>query len=141
MKEIYSRIYEELYYNYPNNYYPEFLHYSRRFEFNLIRSIRTKIEKSTNEDKLRADAKYFLLVNFHELVLKPILEGEYYGEVTNENELLKNIEDDIQNIISTTINVEENREGKISGHKIIGTINMLWRELKTTRIGAWGNDE
>jgi hypothetical protein len=135
MRPEFYAVYDGLYADYA---YTE--RYSRRdfYEFDLIRIIQRIIDSETDHNKIRPDAKFFLLVNFHQLVLKPLFEARRYSKDPYfETGLVQDIEDDINAIISYTFKeFIENEE--ISGHEIMKTIDALWTQLKTTRIEIWG---
>jgi len=139
MKREYYDIYEMLYadYVYENKF-------SRRrpFPFDehyIIKSIRQSIDTVDKENTLRPDAKYFLIVNFHHLIIRPLFEQRLYKEARLEKEFL-DLENDIKSDIFTIV-IETKREagqGEISGHQIMKTIDRFWKELKTTRLELWG---
>lgn len=137
MKEEFYKAYEELYYEYvyeqdfrrrrPYSLYAE--------EYHIIRKIIISIDNADKENKLRPDAKYFLLVNFHHLIIRPLFDRrlfreKFYPEIEND------IEADISTIVSET--KQESEQGEISGHKVMDTINKSWRNLRTTRLELWG---
>jgi len=139
MKSEYYEIYEMLYADYV--YENEFRR-RRPFPYNeyyFVRTIRKSIDKADREGILRPDAKYFLIVNFHHLIVRPLIEQRPHRDFTNEKELI-GLEDSIQSDIETIIfetKREENEQG-ISGHQIMKTIDRLWKTLKTTKINLWG---
>lgn len=105
-------------------------------EYYLIRVIRRAIERTERENNreipIRPDAKYFLMVNFHHLIVKPLYEAIPYRQ-------LPNLEDDIQSDIYTIIlEASRERDEEISGHQIMRTIDRVWKNLRTTRFELWG---
>lgn len=139
MKREYYDTYEMLYaeYIYENDFRRR-----RPFPFDeyyIVKTIRKSIDTNDKENILRPDAKYFLLVNFHHLIVRPLFERRPYAELRFEKEFQEiefDIESDIDTIISETKKEAEQRE--ISGHQIMRTIDRVWRELKTTRLEIWG---
>ncbi|QHS59926.1 hypothetical protein [Chitinophaga agri] len=109
-------------------------------EASLIQELIDAIDKSVNARHLRADARYFLLVNFHQLIIRPVLE--VLG--TSRNNLYPNKEfrgfiDDIKSDINTILLNTVTKFGEdISGHAIMEAINRIWTQLRTTRIEIWG---
>jgi hypothetical protein len=135
MKSEFYKVYEMLYseYVYENDYrrkrpFP----YDERY---IIKRIRMSIDTADKENSLRPDAKYFLMVNFHHLIIRPLFEQRPYKEM-----FYPDIEDDIEDDISTIISEtkKESEQGEISGHQIMRTIDKLWKNLKTTRLELWG---
>ena len=139
MRKEYYDIYEMLYADY---LYETRIRRTLEFphdEHYLLRVLRKSIDKSDKENMLRPDAKYFLIVNFHHLIIRPLLEERPFRHLPNEKnfyELEDFIQLDIDMIIQETrsINIQE----KISGHQIIQTIDRLWQKLKTNKLEIWG---
>lgn len=138
MRKKFHEIYEVLYseYIYENSYrgyerirpYPHPEHY-------MIKRIRVSIDKADKKNSLRPDAKYFLLVNFHHLIVRPLFEQLPYRE-NFYHEIEYYIDSDIATIVSET--KKEAEQDEISGHQIMRTIDRLWESLKTTRLEIWG---
>jgi len=135
MKNEFYDIYEMLYseYIYENDFrrrrpYP----YDERY---IIKRIRVSIDKADKENSLRPDAKYFLMVNFHHLIIRPLFEQR-----PSREKFYPEIEDDIEADISIIISEakKESEQGEISGHQLMRTIDKLWKNLKTTRLELWG---
>jgi hypothetical protein len=127
-KVAYSRLYYMYRRYYRSRYYPP-------FGPDIIKLIKSTIDEYS--EILREDAKYFLIVNFDHLILRPILISNY-PHLTNEiriEELMINIQDDIRTIILVS---SKESEGEISGHSLMRTIDNLWRSLKTTNYRVWG---
>lgn len=148
MKREYYDIYEMLYAEYA--YENEFRR-RRPFPFDeyyIIRTIRQSIDNADKDNSLRPDAKYFLMVNFHHLIVRPLFEQRPYREIRLEKEFIdleSDIKSDINTIVSETkedINISESRPNEkkeeISGHKIMKTIDRVWKNLKTTKFEVWG---
>lgn len=137
MKEEFYKAYQDLYseYLYEQNFRRRRTYSLYQDEYYIIKQIRISIDKADKGDILRPDAKYFLLVNFHLLIVRPLFEQRPNREKLYQ-EIIQDIESDISTIISETIQNFE--QGEISGHKIMDTINNLWRNLKTTRLELWG---
>ncbi|WP_299214672.1 hypothetical protein [uncultured Aquimarina sp.] len=143
MRKEYYDIYEILYADY---LYELDLRERRRFtseEYYLVRSIRRYIDLANRDEILRPDAKYFLLTNFHQMIIKPILESRYLLIDKSRKEGYFNLENDIQSDIKTIINkskIQSNysKKNEISGHVIMGTIDELWKELECTKLKVWG---
>lgn len=137
MREEFYKAYQDLYseYVYEQNFrrrrpYPFYEH-----EYYIIKQIRISIDKADKENMLRPDAKYFLLVNFHHLIVRPLFERR-----PNREKFYPEIEQDIDADISTIVSEtkQNSEQGEISGHKIMDTINNLWINLRTTRLEFWG---
>ena len=164
--DIYERLYDE--YIYTNvltyrrplprdkGYYEDMLRYERRTEYSrhegyyiaeyeAVAAVKNSIDRADMEYNLRPDAKYFLLVNFHHLIVRPLFEQIFFREGYFDRFSFREIEDRIQydiSIIVTETKKESPKEKiKISGHQIMRTIDRLWKNLKTTRLEIWGEDE
>lgn len=142
MENAYYDIYSKLY----KDYEEEIFFHLRRPPFRedqYLRIIKRTIEEVDTGNRLRPDAKYFLIVNFHHLIVLPVLERRYsqYGRSYEpryipDRKFSEDIREDIQTIISNT--ETQLGEQDISGHQIMRTIDRLWRELKTTKLEIWG---
>ncbi|RZA01240.1 MAG: hypothetical protein EOP47_11400 [Sphingobacteriaceae bacterium] len=134
----YSRAYENLYADYVYDerrmIYPYF-----RYEYDLIRTIMRAIDQNSKGlINFRPDAAYFLLVNFHQMIVRPLLEVRTYTKfIGNESELNQLINDDIKTIIQTAVN-KATPDNEITGHAVMEAINNLWRQLRTTKLEIWG---
>lgn len=153
MRTEFNEIYENLFADYQYDFEFGRRNYSRGIsrrqysmqysEFDFVRIIRRAIDRS-DQGLLRADAKYFLLVNFHHLVVLPVLENNLIRRrdlEINLYEFQKSIEADIETIIQTSFvenNAENSTESFISGHQIMITIDSLWTKLSTTALNIWG---
>ncbi len=139
MRREYYETYEMLYAEY---IYENEFRRRRPFrydEYYIVRTIRKSIDNADKEDTLRPDAKYFLIVNFHHLIVRPLFEQKPYREFRIEKEFAR-LEDDIQSDIVTIISEtkRETEQSEISGHQIMRTIDRLWKDLRTTRFELWG---
>lgn len=140
MKEQYHEIYESLYKDYV--YEQDFIRRKRPFhldEYYITKTIKKSIERADRENRLRPDAKYFLIVNFHHLIVRPLIEERPYRSKFQEErifDLEDSIHSDIETIINSSLKTAENKE--VSGHQIMRTIDKLWKELRTTKLELWG---
>lgn len=159
MNRRFYDIYNGLYADYINEFdsprrrrgwYNEF-----EIETIFIREIRRSIElaemdiqrKETLEEIiLRPDAKFFLLSNFHLMIIRPLLESDsrFWERMQLEREIpfSNEIKSDISSIVREAYSqTREQRKKTISGHTIMKTIDKMWRQLKTTNFEIWGDDE
>lgn len=136
MKNEYYEVYEKLFKEFCSEGFP-----NKRDcdEYYLVRIIRKSINESKPEKPLRPDAKYFLIVNFYFLIVKPINKNKPKAIELIED-FFYTLEDDIKSDIATIISVacQETKDEEISGHQIMRTIDKLWKELKTSRLEIWG---
>jgi hypothetical protein len=108
-------------------------------EYHVLRIIRKTINELTTEKPLRPDAKYFLIVNFHFLIVKPLSHQNRRNRALLE-ELFPGLEEDIMSDISSIVILaeKESQDSEISGHSIMRSIDNLWSKLRTTRLEIWG---
>ena len=159
MNRRFYDIYNGLYADYVN----EFSNLRRRREWfsefeteaAIIREIRRAIELAEMDIQrkekleriiLRPDAKFFLLSNFHLMIIRPLLERDnrfweqmkFKGEIPFADE----IKNDINSIVREAyLQTREQEKKTISGHAIMRTIDKMWRQLKATNFEIWGDDE
>ncbi|UJP63956.1 hypothetical protein [Mongoliitalea daihaiensis] len=139
MESEYNKIFELLYADYVYE-----IEYRRRRpflynEYYFVRSIRKSIDIKDVENTLRPDAKYFLIINFHHLIVRPLIERNGLKNLQNESfvfELEENIQSDIEMIINEVKGNDEVEQ--ISGHQIMKSIDALWSKLRTTGQKTWG---
>lgn len=130
--DAFSRLYDD--YAFEHDNYPDSL-----YEGSIIRKIQKSIESADPNHNLRSDAKYFLLVNFHHLVTRPLLDRDRFFDRSYGIELdrlVETIQSDITDIITKA--PASNNEDKISGHQIMKAIDNQWRYLKSTKLEIWG---
>jgi hypothetical protein len=104
--------------------------------------VRKSIESTTAEleleNQLRADARLFLLVNFHELILIPLLRT---GR-TDVDQSTARIQHDLIRILDTARSLAHSRspagsEVYVSGHTVVDALAASWNELELTSTGIW----
>ena len=98
--------------------------------------------------RLRADAKYFLLLNFVQMVLAPVrLRGR-----RGNPELTSSLVDDINLIVNEAARQQQIRERDaarqglaseqyyLSGHAVLEAVANNWGNLKLNSFRIWGED-
>jgi hypothetical protein len=159
MNRRFYDIYNGLYADYVNDFDRTRRRHEWYYEFeseaNIIREIRRAIELAEMDIQrkekldriiLRPDAKFFLLSNFHLMVVRPLLEGDsrLWDRIRNEKEnpIFYEIKSDISAIVREAYSQTREQDKKtISGHAIMRTIDKMWRQLKSTNFNIWGDDE
>ena len=154
MKDKFNRAYEELYEIYPERFFLDKLYRtdfpmlermkSEYREFFIKEELFSEIIKREiyefelkNKYPLRTDAKYFLLVNFNNMIIKPILHQILSGDKELSEILINDlIKTDIKTILKNSLEIR--KEEKISGHDIMKSIDVLWPTLNSTKIELWG---
>lgn len=149
-REFYS-IYEqlfEIYGHYPvpmwwPERWPERMPITFRAD-EILRRIKSSVdrgvERANLSNRLRPDARLFLLVNFHQLFLLPLYyvrgwSGEY-------EEYVNAVDPDIDLILKEAdksarkAGYEEKPE--ITGRHILDAVHNLWKELRLNRFEIWG---
>lgn len=92
---------------------------------------------------LRPDARLFLVVNFHQMISRPL----QLGNVLHEDQLLQVIHHDILLVIEDAANEGDQQVNDspaatpstdgISAAAILRALARKWKELKLNSIGAW----
>jgi hypothetical protein len=98
--------------------------------------------------RLRADAKYFLLLNFMQMVFAPVrLRGR---DVTAE--LTSSLVADINLVVNEAASQQQIRERDlglsglaaeqpdVSGHAVLEAVSNSWNDLKLSSFRIWGED-
>jgi len=154
MKEKFSRTYDELYEIYPERFFLDKLY---RTSFPMLKRMRSEYREFFIKEELfselikreiyefelinkfpfRTDAKYFLLVNFNNMIVKPLLYQVLKGDTElSEIQINDLIKTDIKTILRHSLEIK--KEDKISGHEIMKSIDLLWPTLNSTKIELWG---
>jgi hypothetical protein len=143
MDERYYEIYDRLYRDYS---YTSQIRNS--FGLAITRIIDEQIEFLNLASRIRPDAKLFLLVNFTDVILAPLI----ITNVEDQSVLLESTTEDIKSILvaasqvsslrgrTNEITIEpivENR--KISSHDVLIAVQSIWSLLRTLRIEVWGD--
>jgi hypothetical protein len=92
-------------------------------------------EQELPEGRLREDAKALIAINFYDLVLVPLR----LGNRLSDEELEERIRADIRLLVQAAARdqVESSRDGEISGHRVISSLNRLWESLSITNLRLW----
>jgi hypothetical protein len=145
MDQVYHDIYKRMYENYGIG--PEFEQLAAKVRPNvpvnktMLGTALTRIKKAIDEyekdpsPRIRPDAKYFLMVNFFELILFPIIVA---GEpTTNTDQLLEDADSDINNVLTGAAQSSVRDAEGLSSHSIIKSLNNAWDGLKLTDALHW----
>ncbi|WP_291120007.1 hypothetical protein [Empedobacter sp. UBA7248] len=130
----YSRLLQNVYYEFK--------------DFNLRKQIFSERIKKIiidfeyeNHFPLRADAKFFLVSTFDNMIIKPILINYLENNKSNfsdfENYVLEIVDYDIKLILKNSLNYKKEGE-KISGHQIMKSVDNLWSEMRSSKVDIWG---
>jgi hypothetical protein len=101
MREDYERIYARLH----SQYYEalrSFGRSSRQVEWidKIRHTIRTSSEQLQLGSRLRPDAAYFLLINFHQMIVRPVIDPQNFAAEEIENQLHGILASDIRDILA-----------------------------------------
>ena len=103
----------------------------------LLRAVRNSVSEAeqASDVQLRPDARYFLIVNLHQMVALPLSHPKV--KRVDSHMLQEHLTADVQTILDNV-----NREGlpqqEISGHAIVDSLSSVWSKLRTTRFEVWG---
>ena len=88
------------------------------------------------DDQLRPDARFFLLINFHQMVLLPL---SYAKQSPPPEVLFEMINQDVRAVLEiarSRLKRENRRE--ISGHMIVEALSEVWQKLRVSEFELWG---
>jgi hypothetical protein len=123
MERQFHDIYDNLYREYGDELSPT--------QAELPQEIRVRIDNAIDElylsERIRPDAKLYLLVNFHRLVVMPLLEGGSFS--TDEG--FDYLSDDVGILLRRARDLADSREEEeISGHLLVDALSEVWDELR-----------
>ena len=123
MERQFHDIYDNLYREYGDELSPT--------QAQLPQEIRVRIDNAIDElylsERIRPDAKLYLLVNFHRLVVMPLLEGGSFS--TDEG--FDYLSDDVGILLRRARDLADSREAEeISGHLMVDALSEVWDELR-----------
>lgn len=155
MKDFYNRIYDQLYDGYPDEFIAlrlgafrgtnlanqfieelrEFINEQEYYVGNMRQHI--MIYEMDNGFFLRPDAKMFLVTNFNQMIIKPLIIARAEKQIDLNREQLSNIiKNDLLTILRYTFDTR--KETKASGHDVMRAIDKLWGNLESTKFEVWG---
>jgi hypothetical protein len=123
MERRFHDIYDNLYREYGDELSPT--------QAELPQEIRVRIDNAIDElylsERIRPDAKLYLLVNFHRLVVMPLLEGGSF----RSDEGFDYLSDDVGILLRRARDLADSREAEeISGHLMVDALSEVWDELR-----------
>lgn len=155
MNENYYRIYDQLYDSYPDEFMAlrlgafrgtylanqfieelrEFV-YEQEYYVGIMRQSILMFEMD-NGFLLRPDAKMFLVSNFNQMIIKPMIvaKAEKHIEL-NQKSIAEIIKNDLVTIMKFTYEIK--KEKQASGHDVMKAIDQLWGKLESTKLEIWG---
>jgi hypothetical protein len=150
MRKEYYEIYRELYDIYRfNQSDPEYfgrrigLFRKRRLppfaDMRTVRMIDNAIIEAQGElglgDRVRPDARLFLLVNLHQMVALPVagVSGRYREPQSRVEEYVRQ---DVRDILEAA--KEESKDAEVSGHAVVGALARIWEKLQINKLEVWG---
>lgn len=138
MKPEYYDIYRRLYDLYMRDalLFPPIRPFPPSEQVKLIDDAITKAISDNNlKLELRPDARFFLLVNFHLMVVLPLYANP--NRPIALPKLKEILDSDVSTILNeTSKNLSNDRE--ISGHEVLNTVSNIWKSLKATELQVWG---
>lgn len=155
MKDDYYRIYDQIYDNYPDEFlalrlgsfrgtyltsrfteeFREFV-YEQEYFVGIMKQTIMNFEMD-NRFFLRPDAKMFLITNFNQMIIKPLLIASTEKIIDlNQKTISEMIQSDLKTILRFTTEIKKERQA--SGHDVMRAIDQLWGELASTKLEIWG---
>jgi hypothetical protein len=117
----------------------------RRVPPHLFRAIETASSNVKDRRGLRADARLFLAINFHQMVIEPLQEAQSIPQ----DELLDLVYHDVDTIVQEAANEGSQHESReiaatpsedgISSGAVLRALARKWKDLELNRLGTWGS--
>ena len=139
MRREFYDIYDDLIDAYGRGFPQELLTFrwpanSLRLSRNVRRGIDAGLHRTPNGLRLRPDARLFLLVNFNELVAKPLAHPQAFGP-DGPSDLEEMIASDTQSIVDAAANTAE---PEITSRSVLGSITPVYERLRIRGLDLWG---
>ena len=105
---------------------------------------------ASRQQTLRADARYFLLLNLMEMIFVPVRAVEVRrGRSEMAQEVQSYLHEDLRLLVNDAARLQTERqqgeagpgqspEAQISGHSVLESIAANWRRLRLSSIRVWG---
>ena len=95
------------------------------------------IYEMDNKFFLRPDAKMFLVTNFNQMIIKPLLVARTENQIDlNQKSISEMIQSDLKTILRFTYEIKKERQA--SRHDVMKAIDQLWGKLESTKLEIWG---
>ena len=105
-------------------------------EFGWVRDVEDRVLEKYKELVIRADAKYFLLVNSVHMIAAPLMKA---GKASREQ-----LESELRHDLGLILDVARDEAARakqkveVSGHAVLAAVNKLWADLDLMRQNFWG---
>jgi hypothetical protein len=126
-------------------YYPEFNRLYRNYgeddgDLPLIRRVRNVIDRAANAAELeglplRPDARLFMLVNLHQLVVLPMTEGP---EQVKPDDLFPRLDADVRRLL-LLLREEFREHAAVSSHAVLAALATHWSTFHFSGLNVWGD--
>jgi hypothetical protein len=109
----------------------------------IMKILDEALRENESQDLLRPDAKYFLLVNLHQLVVLPVLllENPNLKSSNLYNRLLQYLRTDIRTLLNSLREESKSfntKQSALSAHSVMQVLEKKWSELQLTGLDVWG---
>lgn len=96
-------------------------------------------------NRLRPDARHFILVNMHQMVCLPILadasrpQRSSQGDFATDREVRSNLARDVEHDVRLILEAAANQpDYEVSGHAVLVAVSRVYDRLKTAASNVWG---
>lgn len=121
-----------------NNLYREYGNELDRAQAELAQEIRVRLDNAIDalylSERIRPDARLYLLVNFHRMAIMPLTEARK----AYTDELYNFVSEDAEIILRRASDLADRRsEAEISAHLLIDSVSEVWDELRLNSQDWW----
>lgn len=137
MNPVFYPIYEQLYESFGDEFSGPPVPIPRQLARDVKQVIDQVIEELNLRERVRPDARHFLLVNFHQFIVAPAYLASPRLNI-NAAEVFDVLRDDTRTILRASEELSRERErGEISGHIVLDALSSRWDKLKSTFYEFW----
>jgi hypothetical protein len=94
----------------------------------------TLIDLRLGSDKLRPDARLFLVTNMYQMIFLPIASSS--ERKMDGGDISKLLRADLRTILDTA--QEQSSDEEISSHAVFNAVSQVWDKLRATELDVWG---
>jgi hypothetical protein len=111
---------------------PGFIHPRVQVE-TVIEAVDAAASELALADRLRPDARYFLVINLYQMIALPF---EHPDAPTRPHDIVRELRADAKAILGEARG--DAGTGEVTGHDVASAVPKVWQQLRTAKWELWG---